>query len=73
MVTMVIWSFGQNRFPCQKNTHYNINIYIFIIIVSQFDKPKIILTKMTLTTLTTYFAAYPSIAGKVIYIKKVKK
>ena len=53
MVTMVIWSFGQNRFSCQKNPHYNINIYIYII-VSQFDKHKIILTKMTLTTLTTY-------------------
>ena len=48
MVTMVIWSFGQNRSPCQKNLHYNINY----IIVSPFDKHKIILTKMTLTTLT---------------------
>ena len=46
MVTMVIWSFGQNRSPCQKNLHY------IIIIVSPFDKHKIILTKMTLTTLT---------------------
>ena len=51
MVTMVIWSFGQSRSPYQKNLHYNINI--FIIIVSPFDKHKIILTKMTLTTLTT--------------------
>ena len=49
MVTMVIWSFGQSCSPCQKNLHYNINIYI---IVSPFDKHKIILTKMTLTTLT---------------------
>ena len=51
MVTMVIWSFGQSRSPCQKNLHYNINIDIYII-VSPFDKHKIILTKMTLTTLT---------------------
>ncbi len=31
-VILVIWSFGQNRFPNVKIHHYNINIYIYIIV-----------------------------------------
>ena len=51
-VILVIWSFGQNRFLVVKIRHYNYKS-LFIIIVSKWPNPKMKMTILTLTTLTT--------------------